>query len=54
MSSWPRDVTLPPEAACGRLPPRGAPLADWQSQIRGGRLRRAGLRRPERSGRAAQ
>jgi hypothetical protein len=28
----------PPEAAFGRLPPGGAPPADRQSRIRGGRL----------------
>ncbi|MCZ8254284.1 MAG: ABC transporter permease, partial [Polaromonas sp.] len=30
------DLTNPPEAATGRLPPRGAPLADGQSPIRDG------------------
>jgi hypothetical protein len=30
MADWP-----PPEAAFGRLPPRGATLADRQSRIRG-------------------
>ena len=30
------DLTDPPEAACGRLPPEGAPSAARQSQLRGG------------------
>ena len=41
-------LTNPPEAASGRLPPRGAPAADGRSPIRAGTGGKAGAGEPER------